>query len=150
MAHRFAFINSEGELKGITSPADDDQYVNLEKYGDNTAVIIPAEIDNDELMVLGWYDTDTDQWKDRTECPSLYHLWQDKQWTFNSDNFFEIVREQRDQKLFESDWTQMSDAPITDAKRAEWVTYRQVLRDIPATYSDATAMDAITFPAKPE
>ena len=44
----------------------------------------------------------------------------------------------------------MSDAPITDAKRAEWVTYRQVLRDIPATYSDATAMDAITFPAKPE
>ena len=101
-------------------------------------------------MVLGWYDTDTDEWKDRTECPSLYHLWQDKQWTFNSDNFFEIVREQRDQKLFESDWTQMSDAPITDAKRAEWVTYRQVLRDIPATYSDATAMDAITFPAKPE
>ena len=150
MAHRFAFINSEGELKGITSPADDDQYVNLGQYGDNTAVIIPAEIDNDELMVLGWYDTDTDQWKDRTECPSLYHLWQDKQWTFNSDNFFEIVREQRDQKLFESDWTQMSDAPITDAKRAEWVTYRQVLRDIPATYSDATAMDAITFPAKPE
>ena len=90
MAHRFAFINSEGELKGITSPADDDQYVNLEKYGDNTAVIIPAEIDNDELMVLGWYDTDTDEWKDRTECPSLYHLWQDKQWTFNSDAFFEI------------------------------------------------------------
>lgn len=150
MAHRFAFINSEGELKGITSPADDDQYVNLEKYGDNTAVIIPAEIDNDELMVLGWYDTDTDEWKDRTECPSLYHLWQNKQWTFNSDAFFEIVREQRNEKLFESDWTQMPDAPITDEKKAEWVAYRQVLRDIPATYSDATAMDAITFPAKPE
>lgn len=37
------------------------------------------------------------------------------------------VREQRSQKLKESDWTQLSDAPVD---KAVWATYRQALRDI--------------------
>lgn len=34
--------------------------------------------------------------------------------------------------LFESDWTQVADAPLTDAVKEEWRTYRQALRDLPA------------------
>jgi hypothetical protein len=37
------------------------------------------------------------------------------------------VREQRDQKLKDSDWTQVADAPVD---KAVWATYRQALRDI--------------------
>jgi hypothetical protein len=40
----------------------------------------------------------------------------------------EEVRQQRNQKLFESDWTMLPDAPITD--RQAWIDYRQDLRDI--------------------
>ena len=45
------------------------------------------------------------------------------------------LRELRDEKLVASDWTHLSDypAPLTAAKRAEWATYRQSLRDLPAT-----------------
>lgn len=37
------------------------------------------------------------------------------------------VREQRDEKLAQSDWTQVADSPVD--KRA-WLVYRQTLRDI--------------------
>jgi hypothetical protein len=40
-----------------------------------------------------------------------------------------VVREQRNQKLKESDWTQVLDAPVD---KAAWATYRQALRDISA------------------
>lgn len=39
------------------------------------------------------------------------------------------VREQRNQKLKDSDWTQVADAPVS---QLAWATYRQALRDIPA------------------
>lgn len=38
------------------------------------------------------------------------------------------IRTERDAKLTESDWTQVSDAPVD---QAAWATYRQALRDIP-------------------
>jgi hypothetical protein len=39
------------------------------------------------------------------------------------------VRAQRNNKLTESDWTQVADAPID---KAAWAAYRQVLRDVPS------------------
>ena len=39
------------------------------------------------------------------------------------------VRDQRNTKLSESDWTQVADAPVD---KAAWATYRQALRDVSA------------------
>ena len=39
------------------------------------------------------------------------------------------VRDERTQKLKDSDWTQIADAPVD---KAAWATYRQALRDIPS------------------
>lgn len=41
-----------------------------------------------------------------------------------------MVRVERDQKLWASDWTQLPDAPLTDAQKAAYGTYRQALRDL--------------------
>ena len=41
------------------------------------------------------------------------------------------LRAERDRLLRESDWTQLPDAPLTAAERAEWAAYRQALRDLP-------------------
>jgi len=51
------------------------------------------------------------------------------------------IREQRDEKLQETDWRASSDLTLSDA----WKTYRQALRDIP-TQSDPFN---ITWPTKP-
>jgi hypothetical protein len=40
------------------------------------------------------------------------------------------VRSLRGMKLSKSDWTQLPDAPLTTAQKADWATYRQALRDI--------------------
>ena len=59
------------------------------------------------------------------------------------------LRTQRNVLLAESDWTQMSDSPLTDSKKAEWATYRQTLRDLPAQYGASDTMADVTFPTEP-
>ena len=46
------------------------------------------------------------------------------------------LRRERAIKLIESDWTQATDSPLTDEVKASWTTYRQQLRDLPATTDD--------------
>jgi hypothetical protein len=41
------------------------------------------------------------------------------------------VRSERNRLIAESDWTQLDDTPVTNAKKLEWASYRQALRDIP-------------------
>jgi len=66
-----------------------------------------------------------------------------------TDNILEILRLKRDALLTESDWTQVNDSPLTDTKKAEWSTYRQTLRDLPANNSSATSIDDVAFPTPP-
>jgi hypothetical protein len=60
------------------------------------------------------------------------------------------LRAERDQKLIDSDWTQAPDypVPLTDAKKAEWTTYRQSLRNLPATVDISLWPDI--WPTEPE
>lgn len=57
-----------------------------------------------------------------------------------------LLREVRNQKLAETDWTQMADSSLTDSVKAEWVTYRTALKDITDTY---TSLDDVVWPEKP-
>lgn len=43
----------------------------------------------------------------------------------------EELRKHRNQLLSASDWTQIPDAPLSDAQKQSWVKYRQALRDFP-------------------
>jgi hypothetical protein len=54
------------------------------------------------------------------------------------------MREQRNQKLKDTDWTQVADAP---GDKAAWATYRQALRDIT---SQAGFPWTVNWPAQPE
>jgi len=57
-----------------------------------------------------------------------------------------IVRTQRDNKLAACDWTVLTDSPLTTAKKTEWKTYRQALRDIT---SGDNFPHSITWPSQP-
>jgi len=67
--------------------------------------------------------------------------------TFDIDKW---MRERRNNLLKACDWTQGEDSPLTDSKKAEWATYRQALRDVPANNSSATVREDITWPTQPE
>ena len=51
--------------------------------------------------------------------------------------------------LMDSDWTQLGDAQLTTQHKADWVTYRQKLRDIPQEQSESSAA-TVVFPVTPK
>ena len=55
----------------------------------------------------------------------------------------EMIRNHRNGLLTETDWMGFSDVTLSDA----WKTYRQALRDIPASN---TVYENVTWPTKPE
>lgn len=57
-----------------------------------------------------------------------------------------ILRGERNALLAASDWTQAVDAPLTDAKKTEWATYRMALRSLPDNTTDPANP---TWPSKP-
>jgi hypothetical protein len=59
------------------------------------------------------------------------------------DYFFERFRLWRNAELASSDWTQVADA---QCDKAAWATYRQALRDLPASNKDPKK---IKFPTRP-
>lgn len=59
---------------------------------------------------------------------------------------FAEVNWKRDAYLQRTDFLMLSDAPIDDATRAAWVSYRQALRDLPKKYSDPRD---VLFPTPP-
>jgi len=56
------------------------------------------------------------------------------------------VRQERNQKLADCDWTQLVDAPLTDEQKTGWSAYRQALRDLT---TQAGFPVNITWPTKP-
>ncbi len=57
-----------------------------------------------------------------------------------------FIRQERDRRLAECDWTQVADVPLTEEKKNEWILYRQLLRNLPSTIVDVSP---INWPSKP-
>ena len=63
---------------------------------------------------------------------------------------FSQVRNQRDQLLAQSDWTQMADSPLSAEQKAAWAAYRQQLRDLPTNIlADIENWFDVVFPNRP-
>lgn len=64
--------------------------------------------------------------------------------TDDADVLTARMKHQRDRLLADSDWTQTADNPTGNAEA--WATYRQQLRDFPATWTPGEIAD---FPEPP-
>jgi len=60
----------------------------------------------------------------------------------------ELNRNDRDDLLAESDWTQMPDSPLSNDKKVEWATYRTLLRNLP-NHSNWPNLEDSDWPTKP-
>ena len=59
------------------------------------------------------------------------------------------IRDERNSKMAETDIYLLADYPIAADKLAEWKTYRQALRDVPANNSSVTDPSQVKWPTKP-
>lgn len=59
------------------------------------------------------------------------------------DLYLARMRHWRNTELARTDWTQIADAPVD---QAAWATYRQALRDLPASNVDPREIDLPVAP----
>ena len=59
------------------------------------------------------------------------------------------LRAKRNKLLADTDYTVLQDSTFTDAQVAEWVVYRQALRDITNGLTTKDEVEAVVFPTKP-
>jgi hypothetical protein len=61
----------------------------------------------------------------------------------SDETYLARMRYWRDSELARTDWTQVADAPID---QAAWATYRQALRDLPASNDDPRQIELPVAP----
>jgi hypothetical protein len=145
---QYALVAENGEVQHVVSSGSDSDYIEGQVYNNLTAVQVSFDADAQGLIETKYYVDG--KWHDRSYRATEWDDWTDNAWVFNAARFSTHVRLERNNKISVTDWTQSSDSPLTETKKSEWASYRQLLRDIPATYSDATSIDDITWPTQPE
>ena len=93
-------------------------------------------INNDEGIVEGNYDQ------------KKYKIVSGSAVTF-VPSLFPALRRKRNFLLQESDWTQLPDCGLSNSKKTEWQTYRQNLRDLPASYNEGDLLENVVYPTDP-
>jgi hypothetical protein len=83
------------------------------------------------------------------EKPSELHEfdYSTEQWYLNTTRAWDAIRAKRQYLLQSCDWTTLPDVSLPEEKRAQWISYRQALRDITTTQTDPTN---IIWPTPPQ
>ena len=150
MTTYIARISSEGEVESMwTTGAIPDIDEGPDEY-DNTKTIVHVTGALADLRTF----MNTHYYKDgafaaREPRPGDYYNWVNEAWLCDSVKLMEEIRQERDSLLFQCDWTQLSDTPLTNEKKVEWGTYRQQLRDVPIDNSSATDLGQVAWPTPP-
>jgi hypothetical protein len=59
------------------------------------------------------------------------------------------LRSKRNSLLSSSDWTVLSDSPLSETEKTSWLEYRQDLRDLTEGLDTVDKVNAVVFPVKP-
>lgn len=96
----------------------------------------------------GWIDLNTMEHRLPNPKPSINHTFDfvTKQWVDARTNQqkSEMIRQLRDTRLKNTDWTQLPDVPV--ANQTAWAAYRQALRDITL---QPGYPESVNWPTKP-
>ena len=111
---------------------------------------MPEEIDQrintDHTQVLTDFPDDIENYRFDIPSSTIVPLSQSVIDARKTEEAWFLLRSVRAGRLSSTDWTQSPDSPLTDAKKQEWATYRQALRDLPANTTDPANP---TWPTQP-
>lgn len=143
------YIDSEGDIKMVkmakgTNPAENSTDANgwtIKYY-------------YQDLPNRGYW-MDTHVWNgsafvSRTEKPNKVATWSNNAWSWDVDEFKDLVRKKRDGLLYECDWALVSDSPLTQSEKDDVIAYRTDLRNITDTTMPSSGLiDDVSWPTKP-
>jgi hypothetical protein len=154
----YAHVKEDGSVDYLGS---------LPKKWGNISGLNLSDGDDAYLKTIGWFPLvetnvtstynqifDTDVITVEAERVTLVHRVRDmtsEEKTARDESHMKELRRDRDKKLLDSDWTQAPDhsSPLSNAKKTKWTTYRQTLRDLPATADMTTWPDNFIWPTEP-
>jgi len=144
-------FNTTGEVSFTMQPVEPAKYPDITEGDETTLVKVSEEMSLQNLDNYTWKIDRDPQWLARSERPAGYYDWNlgTNSWDLNSEALMGTLRQKRDNVLVLCDWTQIPDAPLTDSKKAEWRTYRQALRDLPASNSSVAFLTEVVWPTPP-
>ena len=143
-------VNSEGHVLEYYRAGPNPQWIEGTVDGVTTVYVDESESSISDLNF--WVNTHyykDGEWKERAEPTGDFYDWKDEAWVPNTTIVYEMIRRERRTRLYQSDWTQFADSPLSDEKKAEWAVYRQVLRDIPKDQATLDHPDATVWPSEP-
>ena len=142
-----AFIE-DGQIVHYGSPGDDNDYADGEIRDGFLCKHFDVDVNLAEFSRVNYWDGSS--WQSRVAQPTPYYDWSTNQWILDTVRLHTDIRSIRNDMLLKTDFTQVSDAPLTEQKKTEWATYRQSLRDfmenIPADLDDIVD---IPWPTEP-
>lgn len=141
---KFAFVTLSGNISYIVNSND---YTDGAAWNTLTIREVSTDLSDKEFIETHYYKDGILAKRDKQ--PNGNYKWIGDAWVFDEETFFSNIRLQRDTKLSNSDWTVMPDSPLSAEKQAEWQTYRQALRDVPANNASITHLDQVVWPTPP-
>tara|TARA_B100000929_G_scaffold234478_1_gene191002 strand:- start:672 stop:1136 length:465 start_codon:yes stop_codon:yes gene_type:complete len=140
-----------GEIKYITRVTTTSKYSHGGTYNGLLTYLVDSDADHPKLIEQTYYDYTQNQFMSRGLRPNSYYTWTSaKKWVLNNEMLMKEINQKRTEKLYACDWTQAADSPLTDEKKAEWVTYRQALRDVPQNLEDDLIdLTGVAWPTEP-
>ena len=104
---------------------------------------------------LDGYDYSGLTWLDKNQTKPTEQEIEEKLAELNAQEPFRLLREERNKRIAETDWTQLKDILLDSIREKNWKEYRQALRDLPNgstpklnSYGDLD-MSSVTWPDKP-
>jgi hypothetical protein len=127
---KYACVQPNGIVAYTATLSDNDHIP--QNPTDGSVFVAVAQDTQDSVLINSYYNFEKNTFFALPEKLNEFYDFDyvTKDWVLNSEKLSANIRQQRDSLLFQSDWTQTLDAPLTEEKRAEWALYRQKLRDI--------------------
>ena len=99
----------------------------LQQDLDDLGIDLPGDLFHDRY----WWKNDT--WTFKGIRPNMYYNFNSstESWERLDSMIVQKIRWERNNKLAQTDFTQIGDAPFTDQQKASYIVYRQALRDVP-------------------
>lgn len=113
--------NEQERLNRSGVPFVQGEYDKNHYYKNGVVKKIPPRLPDEKFF---HFNTNTEAWENRYSKEQQEEL---------LVKFIKDIKKQRNQKLAETDWTQLKDVKFSTKEAKAWKEYRQALRDFPET-----------------
>jgi uncharacterized protein Usg len=146
MIYYIAYIRNN-EIQTLKLASGSNEPEGLREDGTTIVHIDFVVQDKTDFIQTHYWDGD---WKQREPSPNIHSSWVDGEWVWDQEDLMNEVRFMRNRIIASTDWTQLSDSPLSTDMKNAWAGYRQELRDLDFIDPDMSNINQVNWPEPPQ